>query len=252
MSKSLAAGLVGLTALLAMSLPGGEARAQQHWFYGNYGYYDGQEYYEVPEPRYMAPRRERRYVPPYPRPWFWRSAPRDEVIEYEAAPNQWVRVYPDGSQETIERPRRRQQAEPYVVPQRQKQKEARRSPAKQAVPLPKAKPTITARNLENSETALLAPDLPAIEEEVPAEAPAKAPATGETAKKAPADKIETGSLKAVSCEEAQRIVADFGFSDVKPRTCAGKVYDMEATRDGQPYEIKLSSADGELTEVKKR
>ena len=261
MSKTVAAGIVGLTALLAAGLSS-EARAQQHWFYGNYGYYDGQEYYQEPEPRYVPQRGYRSYQPAYPRPWFWRSRPRNEIVEYEVAPNEWVRVYPDGSQESIEGPSGQRQAAPA---RKQRTKEAVRQQRPQAVPVPKAKPTTTARTLGNTETALLAPDQPMIDEELPAAEvpPVKAPlqqtatrspsqAPEAEAKEPASDKIATGSLKAVSCEEAQRIVSDFGFSDVKPRTCAGKVYDIDATRDGKPYTIKLSAADGELTEVKKR
>jgi hypothetical protein len=56
----------------------------------------------------------------------------------------------------------------------------------------------------------------------------------------------------ISCEAAADIVESFGFSDVQSTSCSGDTYGFDGTRDGKPYSIKLSAADGELTEVRKR
>jgi hypothetical protein len=74
--------------------------------------------------------------------------------------------------------------------------------------------------------------------------PAK-PATKQTK---PADKKAAG----MSCDKATKIVSDYGFTQVKPTSCTGKVYAFNAQRDGKPFVVKLSSASGELTEVKKQ
>jgi hypothetical protein len=56
----------------------------------------------------------------------------------------------------------------------------------------------------------------------------------------------------VTCERAQAIVAEYGFTEIQPETCEGRTYDFSATRDGKPFSIKIVAADGELAEVKKR
>ena len=59
------------------------------------------------------------------------------------------------------------------------------------------------------------------------------------------------SAAGLSCDKAASIITGYGFSAVKPKTCAGKVYAFNASRDGKPFAIKLDSGSGELTEVKK-
>ncbi|MFL5260495.1 MAG: hypothetical protein ACJ8AS_12140 [Hyphomicrobiales bacterium] len=56
----------------------------------------------------------------------------------------------------------------------------------------------------------------------------------------------------VSCDKAKKIVSDYGFTQVEPKSCEGKVYAFSARRDGKPFSIKMSAASGELTEVKKQ
>ncbi len=56
----------------------------------------------------------------------------------------------------------------------------------------------------------------------------------------------------ISCDRASKIVAGYGFSAVKPSTCEGKEYAFAATRDGKSYVIKMSAANGELTQVQKQ
>ena len=56
---------------------------------------------------------------------------------------------------------------------------------------------------------------------------------------------------AITCDNAGKIVSGYGFTGVKPTSCAGQIFAFNATRSGKSYVIKLSSASGELTEVKK-
>ena len=56
---------------------------------------------------------------------------------------------------------------------------------------------------------------------------------------------------AITCDKAEKIVSGFGFTSVKPTSCAGQVFAFNAARNGKAYVIKLSSSSGELTEVKK-
>ncbi len=59
------------------------------------------------------------------------------------------------------------------------------------------------------------------------------------------------SVSAVSCAKATDIVKGYGFSDVKVKSCDGKIYAFTGARAGKTYEINLSSASGALTEVKR-
>lgn len=97
---------------------------------------------------------------------------------------------------------------------------------------------------------------------VPPRAPVKKKAASVTSKSAATASIEeppaTESKPVVkkaaaglSCDKAASIITGYGFSAVKPKTCAGKVYAFNASRDGKPFAIKLDAASGELTEVKK-
>jgi len=62
---------------------------------------------------------------------------------------------------------------------------------------------------------------------------------------------KTAAASSLSCEKATSVVTGYGFSSVTPSSCSGKVYAFNATRDGKSFAIKLNSANGELTEVKK-
>jgi hypothetical protein len=55
----------------------------------------------------------------------------------------------------------------------------------------------------------------------------------------------------ISCAKAGEIISGYGFKSVEQVTCKGQFYAFNATRDGKPFTIKLNSASGELTEVKK-
>lgn len=58
-----------------------------------------------------------------------------------------------------------------------------------------------------------------------------------------------GSKNPVSCARARTIVSGFGFGNVRTITCRGKTYHFDATRDGKPYNIKISALSGELKQV---
>lgn len=62
---------------------------------------------------------------------------------------------------------------------------------------------------------------------------------------------KTASAAGLSCEKATSVVSGYGFSNVTPSSCKGKVYAFNAQRDGKSFAIKLDSASGELTDVKK-
>jgi hypothetical protein len=57
---------------------------------------------------------------------------------------------------------------------------------------------------------------------------------------------------AISCDQATKIVSDYGFRQVKATSCTGRIFAFNAQRDGRPFSVKVSSASGELTEVKKQ
>lgn len=82
-----------------------------------------------------------------------------------------------------------------------------------------------------------------------------APSRSEPAKVKPARKATAAPEKKVkgriTCKSAEKIVAGFGFTDIEAKSCNGKSYDFAAQRDGKPFTITLSSASGELTEVKR-
>ena len=76
--------------------------------------------------------------------------------------------------------------------------------------------------------------------------------TKKTATKQPQTKQAQKKPASITCDRASKIVAGYGFSSVKASTCQGKEYAFAATRDGSSYVIKMSSASGELTQVKKQ
>ncbi|MFN4143878.1 hypothetical protein [Aestuariivirga sp.] len=89
----------------------------------------------------------------------------------------------------------------------------------------------------------------------PAKPAAKAGAGDQTAS-IDKDNGEKATKKApgaagLSCEKATSVVSGYGFSSVTAESCSGKTYAFNATRDGKKFAVKLDSASGELTEVKK-
>ena len=91
--------------------------------------------------------------------------------------------------------------------------------------------------------------------QTPAEAGAGAPAAESGAKASSARQTAAASAKPAadgqSCEKAAAVISGYGFSDVTPANCNGKVYAFNAKRDGKSFAIKFDSASGDLAEVKK-
>jgi hypothetical protein len=58
--------------------------------------------------------------------------------------------------------------------------------------------------------------------------------------------------KAIGCTAGAAIVTGYGFANVTPKSCTGNVYAYNAQRDGKPYVIKVTAAQGEITEVTKQ
>jgi hypothetical protein len=158
------------------------------------------------------------YAPPpvvYPPPPRIREV-APGVYEYEVAPGRWVRARPG-----------------YANPSRQQQPEqARRVPA--PPPTPQRKPEATDEPEETVERSPVTTP--------PAQAPVQS-----AAQEAPAS-----TSGGISCEAAADIVESFGFSEVQSTSCSGDTYRFDGTRDGNAYSIRLSAANGELTEVRKR
>jgi hypothetical protein len=79
--------------------------------------------------------------------------------------------------------------------------------------------------------------------------------TGSTSKIKSAAVATEGAKKpagaAVSCEKATSIVSGYGFSTVEATKCTAPTYEFKAQRQGKSFVVKVSSASGELTEVKK-
>jgi hypothetical protein len=55
----------------------------------------------------------------------------------------------------------------------------------------------------------------------------------------------------ISCDKGAAVVADYGFSNVEPKACTGKIFTFKAARTGKTYDVSVSSANGEITEVRK-
>lgn len=56
----------------------------------------------------------------------------------------------------------------------------------------------------------------------------------------------------VTCEAAEQIVAEFGFSDIGSEDCSGDLYRFLAMRDGTAYAIGINATTGEIAEVSRQ
>lgn len=187
------------------------------------------------------------YAAPYP-PIVYPPPPRVRetapgVYEYEVAPGRWVRMR---SGYGYEPPRRSVR-----TPLRSRIARPEPSPP----PVPKSKPdvvdepSVAVRSAPATATLEPVREEPLREEPVQEQPSPEAPE--QTAVRAP-DQTDEGSGGGLSCEAAADIVANFGFSEVKSTSCSGDTYGFDASRDGNSYSIKVSAADGELTEVRRR
>jgi hypothetical protein len=218
---------IGVVALVAAAVVlSAQAHAEHENRYFGFGYQPfGYPYpYPYPTPYPYA------YVPPPvvypPSPSVRESTP--EVYEYEVSPGRWVRVRP-GYQPPDQRFRVRTQPQ-----------EAWRSPG--PPPVPKRKPEAT----DEPEVAI---------QTAPATTPPARSAVRSPEQPARSTERQVRASSAggaISCEAAADIVRSFGFSDVQSTSCSGDTYGFDAARDGSSYSIKLSAANGELTEVRRR
>ncbi|MFW6077654.1 MAG: hypothetical protein ACOC71_07860 [Hyphomicrobiales bacterium] len=168
------------------------------------------------------------------------------IYEYEVAPGHWVRVRPG---RVYEPPRQRDRR----TRTRRQPRETLRVPG--PPPVPKSKPDTP----QEPEIAVQSPPDSTTPSTAPSTAPERVPerAQDPSPERAPEPQPETQQAaapdsNAMSCEAAADIVRSFGFSDVQSTSCSGDIYGFEADRDGKAYAIRLSAADGELTEVRKR
>jgi hypothetical protein len=196
-------------------------------------------------------------APAYPPPVVYPPPPRVRetapgVYEYEVAPGHWVRMR---SGYGYEPPRRSVRTPP---PSRVARPQPAQPPA--PTPVPKSKPdpmdepSVTVRDAPAAITLGPVRQEPLREEPIRDEPMLEqtAPEIPEqTAARSP-DQTDEGSGGGLSCEAAADIVETFGFSDVQSTSCSGDVYGFDASRDGSSYSIRVSAADGELTEVRRR
>ena len=164
------------------------------------------------------------------------------VYEYEVAPGRWVRMQ---SGYGYEPPPRSVRVPP---PSRVARPEPAQPPVPKSKPDPVDEPSVAVRDAPATITLAPVREDPMLEQAAPRTAPE---IPEQTAARSP-DQMDEGSGGGLSCEAAADIVANFGFSDVQSTSCSGDVYGFDASRDGSSFSIRVSAADGELTEVRRR
>jgi len=193
---------------------------------------------------FVAPQYPPVVYPPPPR--VRETAPG--VFEYEVAPGRWVRMR---SGYGYEPPRRSVRTPP---PSRVARPDPGPPPVPQSKPDPIDEPSVAVRDAPTTITLEPVREEPLRDEpirEQPVQEQSAPPAEEQTAARTP-DETDEGSSAGLSCEAAAEIVEDFGFSDVQSTSCSGETYGFDASRDGNSYAIRVSAADGELTEVRRR
>ena len=191
-----------------------------------------------------------------PRERLRRQLQREQALENHDTEDLWW--VEDGARQKLE-----QRAKPRK-PQAKKQAVKKAPVAKPAVaaavaPTPKVKPSII------GSAAAATPAKPIITAKTN-------PPTNDVSKKSDADAMVTASLskpkldekpkakpviakpvsgKTIGCSAGAAVIVGYGFADVKPKACTGDSYAYTALRAGKTYEIKLTAASGEITDVKK-
>ncbi len=206
---------------------------------------------------YVAPQYPPIVYPPPPR--VRETAPG--VYEYEVAPGRWVRMR---SGSGYEPPRRSVRTPP---PSQVARPEPSPPPVPQSKPDLEDEPSVAVRDAPTTITLEPVREEPLREEplreepireepvqeqaapQTPQQAAPQAPE--QTAARSP-EQVETSSSGGLSCDAAADIVETFGFSDVQSTSCSGDVYGFDASRDGSSFSIRVSAANGELTEVRRR
>ncbi len=225
---------LGLAAVIAaaVALPA-PAHAEHEGRYFGFGYRPN-----------IAPQYPPVVYPPPPR--VRETAPG--VYEYEVAPGRWVRMR---SGHGYEPPRGSVRA---PSPSRVARPEPAAPPVQPPVPQSKPdaddEPSVAVRDTPSTITREPVREEP-LREEPMQEQQAAPQAPEQTAARSP-DQTDEGSGGGLSCDAAADIVETFGFSDVQSTSCSGDVYGFDASRDGSSYAIRVSAANGELTEVRRR
>jgi hypothetical protein len=156
------------------------------------------------------------FPPPPPRRYYYYypEPPYSDFYGYEDPYDDEFRYYPYGEDYYEPPPRKRS-----------KRSTARTAPEDiEPVPLPKKKKKPEATAATESEST-----------------------SGKDSTKKPA----TGQAS-VSCDKAKSIITAYGFGNVETKSCSGKEYSFAAVRGGKSFSVKVSAANGELTEVKRQ
>lgn len=282
-TRLILAGLAACIVLPGIFASDANADHNRHWFYDSYNQYEDETFtYYVPERRrrsgpsyyeeeYLterqyrkmlrAERRKARRLRAKRRKAEIRKRWRKRQIRYDLAPETFKRKQATN----VPLPRSRPFTDPLTTADGTEQP-ARPKPVETAtlgnspVTIAPIEPTPAPARSALPEPVKVEPIAP-IEAKPVVQEPVKtatiepAPVKPEPAKIKPAKKIQADTEKKVkgriSCKSAEKIVAGFGFTDIEAKSCNGKSYDFAAQRDGKPFTITLSSASGELTEVKR-
>jgi hypothetical protein len=163
---------------------------------------------------YYVPRRKHRYVVREAPPWWTQDQPKKKRRVNQA-----------------------RTLEPTYKPK------AKRKVTTVATPVPKLAPSAVKRK---TAAVAIAPEIKTVAK--PAQPKLETASLTPTAK----PKTVAAPSKTIGCTAGAAVVTGYGFANVTPKTCTGNVYAYSAVRDGKPYIIKLTSAQGEITEVTKQ
>lgn len=169
-------------------------------------------------PRFFQPD----YYTYYPRPLDLYSSDFDDEEYYED--DERPLAYYDPDDDYYEPRYRAEDDEPVYIAPKKKKKSVK------AVPAPVTKPVVKKSVAVTEKKTVVTTEKKAV---------------------ASVEKKTAPATTGMSCDKAEKIVSSYGFTSVTPATCTGRVFAFNATRSGKVYVIKLSSASGELTEVKK-
>lgn len=224
-----------LAAAAAITLTSASAEARDGWFKRKFfprsdfnfdlfdNYDDDVAYYsDEDETEYYIPRR------------------RDRVIESETEAEEWW--LDDGARNKLEK---RKKARKQAAKRPNIKKADKTAIVKKAVEK-KQKPKVVAGAKTDKPVAKsVKPAAPKLQ------TASLTPLKPEAKPKAVAKAELKSDGKTIGCTAGAAVIVGYGFGDVKPKACTGNAYAYSATRAGKAYEIKLTAASGEITDVKK-
>ncbi|MGI9462951.1 MAG: hypothetical protein ACR2OM_03375 [Aestuariivirgaceae bacterium] len=265
-SRFLLAGFAAMIVLPGLTMSDANADHRRHWFFDSYSQYEDEAFtyymperllrqpgaaYEDPlrlyEEGYISEREYRRILRAERRKARRLKAKRRKAQKRKRWRKRVVRR--DLSSDAKQRKRRQMTNVPLPRPRPLTEKPVETATLEtspithEPVAIAPIKPTITPAPVESlaKEPAKAAP---------PETKPAKVATKPVPAKKAVINKDRKVKGR-ITCRSAEKIVAGFGFTDIEAKSCRGKSYNFSAQRDGKPFTIELSSANGELTQVKR-